>query len=144
MLTVSDLLKSKGPKVYSIGYDATIKDALLILAKEDVGALPVLKDGELVGIFSERDYARQMATMEECSMDAPISKYMTTKVFFVKCSNRLNECMQLMTEKRIRHLPVMDEGELAGIVSIGDLVKAVNTGLSERISHLENYIQGKW
>jgi CBS domain-containing protein len=144
MQTVNDLLKIKGNQVWSIEYNATIKDALQLLAQKDVGALTVLKNGQLVGIFSERDYARKMAQLEQCSLAAPVSEIMTSRVLVVNNSNSVEECMSLMTDKHIRHLPVLEGDKLVGIISIGDLVKAITSDQTEKISQLENYIQGKW
>lgn len=144
MQTVNDLLKLKGNQVWSIAYNDTIKDALQMLAEKDIGALPVLKDGQLVGIFSERDFTRKMAQSEKCAMTDPVSENMTSKVLYVNRSNSVEECMELMTRKHIRHLPVLDEGKMVGMISIGDLVKAINSVQTEKISQLENYIYGKW
>lgn len=144
MQTVNDLLKSKGDQVWSIEYNATVKDALQLLSEKDVGALPVVLKGELVGIFSERDYARKMAQMNQFDMKEPVSELMTSKVLYVDRSYKIDECMNLMTEKHVRHLPVLEEGKLVGVISIGDLVKAINTSQTEKISQLENYIYGKW
>jgi CBS domain-containing protein len=144
MQTVNDLLKIKGNQIWSIEYNATIKDALQLLAQKDIGALPVVKNGQLVGIFSERDYTRKMAQLEQCTLTAPVSEIMTSRVLFVNRSNSLEECMSLMTDKHIRHLPVLQEDKMVGIISIGDLVKAITSDQTEKISQLENYIQGKW
>ena len=144
MQTVNDLLKIKGNQVWSIEYNVTIKDALQLMAQKDVGALPVVKNEQLVGIFSERDYTRKMAQLENCTMTAPVSESMTSKVLYVGLSNSIEDCMKLMTEKHIRHLPVLEDGKMVGMVSIGDLVKAINTTQTEKISQLENYIYGKW
>lgn len=144
MKNVRELLKIKGNQVWSIAYDMTVKDALQILAQKDVGALPVTKDGKLVGIFSERDYARKMAQKEECSMSTLVSDLMTSKVFYVNPDCSIEDCMALMTERHIRHLPVMEGDEMVGMVSIGDLVKAIITTQKDQINMLENYIQGKW
>ena len=144
MQTVNDLLKIKGNQVWSIEYNATIKDALQLMAQKDVGALPVVKNKQLIGIFSERDYTRKMAQLENRTMTAPVSESMTSKVLYVGLSNSIEDCMKLMTEKHIRHLPVLEDGKMVGMVSIGDLVKAINTTQTEKISQLENYIYGKW
>jgi CBS domain-containing protein len=144
MKNVSDLLKIKGNQVWSVTYDLPIKEALHVLAQNDVGALPVTKDGKLVGIFSERDYARKMAQKEECSMNAPVSEIMTSKVFFVNLDCSIEDCMALMTERHIRHLPVLENEGMVGMISIGDLVKGIITTQKDQINMLENYIQGKW
>ena len=144
MKTVRELLKIKGNQVWSIEYDATIKEALTLLAQKDVGALPIVKDDKLVGIFSERDYTRKMAQLEECTMTAPVSETMTSKVLYVNLDNSIEECMTLMTEKHFRHLPVLDQDNMVGLISIGDLVKAIISNQTDQINQLENYIQGKW
>ena len=144
MQTVNDLLKIKGNQVWSIEYNATIKDALQLLAQKDVGALPVVKNGQLVGIFSERDYTRKMAQLEQCSLTSAVSGIMTSRVLVVNPSNSVEECMSIMTDKHIRHLPVLQGDKLVGIISIGDLVKSITSDQTEKISQLENYIQGKW
>jgi CBS domain-containing protein len=121
-----------------------IKDALQVLAQKDVGALPVTKDGKLVGIFSERDYARKMAQKDECSMNTLVSELMTSKVFYVNLDCSIEDCMALMTERHIRHLPVLEGDEMVGMISIGDLVKTIISTQKDQINMLENYIQGKW
>ena len=144
MRNVRELLKIKGNQVWSIAYDMTIKDALQVMAQNDVGALPVTKDGKLVGIFSERDYARKMAQKDECSMNTLVSDLMTSKVFYVNLDCSIEDCMALMTERHIRHLPVLEGDEMVGMISIGDLVKAIISTQKDQINMLENYIQGKW
>jgi len=144
MRNVRELLKIKGNQVWSITYDMVIKDALQVLAQKDVGALPVTKDGKLVGIFSERDYARKMAQKDECSMNTLVSELMTSKVFYVNLDCSIEDCMALMTERHIRHLPVLEGDEMVGMISIGDLVKTIISTQKDQINMLENYIQGKW
>jgi CBS domain-containing protein len=144
MRNVRELIKTKGNQVWSIAFDMTIKDALQVLAQKDVGALPVTKDGKLVGIFSERDYARKMAHKDECSMNTLVSELMTSKVFYVNLDCSIEDCMALMTERHIRHLPVLEGDEMVGMISIGDLVKTIISTQKDQISLLENYIQGKW
>lgn len=144
MDNVRDLLKIKGTQVWSIAYDLPIKEALKVLAQKDIGALPVTKDGKMVGIFSERDYARKMAQKDECAMNAPISEIMTSKVFYVNPGCSIEDCMALMTERHIRHLPVLENDEMVGMISIGDLVKRIISTQKDQINLLENYIQGKW
>jgi len=144
MHTVNDLLKTKGNQVWTIEYDTTIKDALRLLAQKDVGALPVVKNEKLIGIFSERDYTRKMAHKDECSMDTQVADIMTSKVFYVNLSCSIEDCMALMTERHIRHLPVLEGEKMVGLISIGDLVKAIITNQKDHINQLEDYIQGKW
>jgi CBS domain-containing protein len=104
----------------------------------------VTKDGKLVGIFSERDYARKMAQKDECSMNTLVSELMTSKVFYVNLDCSIEDCMALMTERHIRHLPVLEGDEMVGMISIGDLVKTIISTQKDQINMLENYIQGKW
>jgi len=144
MNTVNDLLKTKGNQVWSVEYDAIIKDALQVLAQKDIGALPVVKNGKMVGIFSERDYTRKMAQKDECRMDTLVADIMTSKVFYVNLSCSIEDCMALMTERHIRHLPVLEQDKLVGLISIGDLVKAIISNQKDHINQLEDYIQGKW
>ena len=144
MNTVNDLLKTKGNQVWKIEYDTSIKDALQLLAQKDVGALPVVKNDKLVGIFSERDYTRKMARKEECSMDAQVADIMTSKVFYVNLACTIEDCMALMTERHIRHLPVLEGEKMVGLISIGDLVKTIITNQKDHINQLEDYFQGKW
>jgi CBS domain-containing protein len=144
MHTVKDLLKTKGNEVWSIEYKTTIKDALQVLDQKDIGALPVVKNDKMVGIFSERDYTRKMAQKDECSMDTQVADIMTSKVFYVNLSCSIEDCMALMTEKHIRHLPVLEQDKLVGLISIGDLVKAIISNQKDHINQLEDYIQGKW
>lgn len=144
MQNVNDLLKTKGNQIWSIEFNAPIKDALQVLAQKDIGALPVVKNDKLVGIFSERDYTRKMAQKETCTMDSPVSEIMTSKVFYVNLSCSIEDCMALMTERHIRHLPVLEQEKMVGLISIGDLVKAIISNQKDHINQLEDYIQGKW
>jgi CBS domain-containing protein len=144
MKNVRDLLKNKGNQVWSIEYNLPIKEALQVLAQKDIGALPVTKDSKLVGIFSERDYTRKMAQKDECAMNVPVSDIMTSKVFYVNLDCSIEDCMALMTERHIRHLPVLEGDGMVGMISIGDLVKAIMSTQKDQINMLENYIQGKW
>jgi len=144
MATVANLLSKKGSNVFSISPKASIQDALAILEEHNVGALPILDNDELVGIFSERDLARLLAQSNSFSLNTLIEKVMTRKVFTITPSTKTEECMQMMTDKHIRHLPVMDEGKLIGIISIGDVLKAVIKTQREFIKRLEEYIGGSW
>jgi len=144
MATVANLLSKKGSNVFSISPKASIRDALAILEEHNVGALPILDNDELVGIFSERDLARLLAQSNSFSLNTLIEKVMTRKVFTITPSTKTEECMQMMTDKHIRHLPVMDEGKLIGIISIGDVLKAVIKTQREFIKRLEEYIGGSW
>jgi len=143
MKTVSDLLRVKGNQVWSIGPDATVYDALTLMAEKDVGALLVLDNvGQLVGILSERDYARKIVLKGKTSRETPVREIMTKKVLWVRPDQTIEEIMALMTNKRIRHLPVLEEGRLVGVISIGDVVKAIISEQEFMIEQLENYITG--
>jgi len=140
---VSNLLESKGNDVYLIDSNATVFTALEELAKYDVGALVVTdKDGKIAGIFSERDYARKVTLLGKSSKKTKVKEMMTTTVFYVKRENYLRECLELMTKKRTRHLPVMENDKLVGLVSIGDIVNSIITEQKTKIHDLESYIVG--
>jgi CBS domain-containing protein len=144
MKTVKELLRVKGYQVWSIGPDATVYEALTLMAEKDVGALLVLDNaGQLVGILSERDYARKIVLKGKTSRETPVREIMTEKVVWVRPDQTIEECMALMTNKHIRHLPVMEEGRLLGVVSIGDVVKDIISEQEFVIAQLENYITGK-
>ena len=140
MKTVRDLLKQKGRGVWSVAPDSTVYDALKLLAERNIGALLVIEAGRPVGIFSERDYARQVILKGKTSKDTPVRDVMTSKVVFVRPEQSIEECMALMTDKRFRHLPVLEEGQLVGILSIGDVVKALISEKDFLIEQLANYI----
>jgi len=144
MNTVRSILKEKGPDFWSTTPDARVYDALKFLAEKNVGALPVLEAGKVVGIFSERDYARKVALQGRSSLDTPVREIMSSPVYYVRPETSCEECMALMTEKRIRHLPVMSEEGLAGLVSIGDVVKSLIDDQRLTIEHLQNYAIGKY
>jgi len=144
MVTVADLLKIKGAKVYWITTSATVREALLLMAEKDVGALPVLDDKKLSGIFSERDFARVLAKEGAFPLDTLIQDVMTKKLFTVTPTTSIEECMLMMTEKHIRHLPVLENGQMAGLITIGDVVKAIISSQKDFINQLEGYISGRW
>ncbi len=140
MATVNQMLMSKGNEVYSLSPDATVLDALRLMAEKDIGAL-VIMDGEVLsGIFSERDYARKIALQGKSSRTTPVWSVMTDEVVCVSPDLPAEKCMAIMTEKRIRHLPVLDNGRVVGIISIGDVVKAIMVEQQVLIRHLEDYI----
>lgn len=144
MKTVAQLLALKTQQdVYTIAPDAWVLDALRLMAEKNVGALPVMCDGELVGIVSERDYARKVALQGRSSYATPVSEIMTEAVIIVLPQQTVGDCMQLMTDHHLRHLPVMGNGKLIGLLSIGDLVKATTVQQAELIRHLEGYIRGE-
>ena len=142
MKKVRDILEVKGRDVWSIGPDASVFDALKIMADKDVGALVVLDGGNLVGIISERDYARKIALLGRASPTTQVKEIMTTDVVCVDPEQNVDECMAVVTEKRIRHLPVLENGKLIGLISIGDLVKSIITEQQFIIEQLERYITG--
>ena len=125
MKTVKDILRIKGPDVWSTTPDATVYDALKAMAEKNVGALVVLDRDTVVGIVSERDYARKVILHGRSSKEIHVSEIMSTEVYYVRPEQNIQECMALMTENRLRHLPVMDRGKLIGLISIGDLVKNI-------------------
>ena len=140
MKSVQDVLKQKGNAVVAVAPDATVYDALTLMAEKNVGAVLVLEGGQPVGILSERDYARQVILKGKTSKDTPVREIMTSRVVFVRPEQNIDECMALMTDKRVRHLPVLDNNRLAGILSIGDVVKAVMAEKEFLIEQLEQYI----
>lgn len=144
MVLVSDLLKHKGPQVWSLDLSASLKDALAMLAEKDVGALLVMDGEKIAGIFSERDFARKLAQRDSLPMDTPVAELMTRNVLTVTPSDNIEQCMQLMTEKHFRHLPVVQDGKLVGLISIGDVVKQLISHQKSFISQLEDYISGRW
>ncbi len=142
MLTVRDILKVKGSQVWSVGPEASVLQALVLMSEKNVGALVVLDEGKLVGIISERDFARSIAKIGRCLIENPVKEFMTKEVFTVNPDMLTEQCMVLMTNKKIRHLPVVAEGKMVGLISIGDVVKAEISSKDSTINSLENYIQG--
>jgi len=120
-MRVKELLKSKGNEVYSVNPDTTVYDALKIMAKKEIGALVVLKKEKLVGILSERDYARKVILSSKSSMDTLVSEIMTPDVKFVGPKEKISRCLSIMTKKHFRHLPVVDQDKVIGVLSIGDV-----------------------
>ena len=140
MKTVAQMLVGKPTGVISINPDAAVLDALKLLAEKDVGAVLVMEGTRLVGIFSERDYARKVALKGKSASDTPVSEIMTCQVVCVTPAQTNEDCMALMTQKRIRHLPVIDNDRVQGVLSIGDLVKDMISEQQFIISQLEHYI----
>ena len=140
MKTAAQLLKLKSPGVVSIAPGATVLDALKLFAEKNVGAVLVMDGTHLVGLFSERDYARKVVVKGNALANAPVSEVMTREVVFVTPTHTNEECMALMTDKRIRHLPVVANDQVVGVLSIGDLVKDIISEQQFTISQLENYI----
>ena len=140
---VGSILRHKGNAVWSVAPDASVYQAINIMAEKSIGALPVIADGQLVGMLSERDYARKVVLQSRSSKDTLVSEIMTTPGVSVSPSNTVEDCMRIMTLQLIRHLPVVDEGRIIGIVSMGDLVRQVISTQSEIIQHLQEYISGR-
>jgi CBS domain-containing protein len=143
MTTIHQLLQQKGFAIWIIAPEQTVFEALSLLAEKNIGALPVVDDGRVVGIFSERDYARKVVLRGLASQNTPVADVMTGDVVFINLQETVQDCMARMTDKRIRHLPVLnDAGALVGIISIGDVVKSVIMEQKALIGHLEAYITG--
>lgn len=142
MTTLRQLLKVKGHEIWSVTPDTSVFDTLVLMADKDIGALLVLDQGQTVGIISERDYARGIILKGRSSKDTLVREVMTSDVVSAHADQNIEECMTLMTDKRIRHLPVVDDGELCGVISIGDLVKSIIAEQKSLIDQLEHYISG--
>lgn len=140
--TIADILGDKGSEVFSIGGDSTVFQALQMMADNNVGALLVMSVGQVIGIISERDYARKVLLEGYSSSETPVREFMSREICYAKPDQTVEEALAIMTEKRCRHLPVLDNHELVGLVSIGDLVKATIAAKEFIINQLENYIQG--
>jgi CBS domain-containing protein len=140
MRSVRQLLEAKAPEVHSIGPEAPVIDAIRLMAEKRIGAVLVMEHGRLVGILSERDYARKIVLQGRSSADTPVRAIMTSDVICVGPGDTADRCMQLVTDKRIRHLPVLQDGQLVGVVSIGDLVKAVIEDQQLELDQLQRYI----
>ncbi len=140
MKLAKNILAGKGTEVWSVGTEATVLDALGLMAEKRIGALLVMNGDSLEGMFSERDYARKVILAGKSSRETPVKEIMTSEVVVARPDTTVEECMALMTDKRIRHLPVIDEDKVAGVLSIGDLVKAIIDEQQFQIKQLENYI----
>jgi CBS domain-containing protein len=140
MNTIDEILNEKGRTVFSVGPDATMMEALKVMAANKVGAVLIVEDKKIRGIFSERDCVQNLAKVSDCSLETPITEFMTSPVYYITPEETLDNCMALMTSKRLRHLPVRDGEELVGIISIGDVVKKVLSEREERIKDLENFL----
>jgi CBS domain-containing protein len=138
--TVKQILEDKGHQVWSVSPNDNVYDALKLMAEKNIGALLVLENDRLVGIISERDYARKVVLRGKTSMDTPVREIMTPRVLYVRTNQSIEDCMAIMTDKHIRHLPVFDGDELVGVISIGDVVKAIISHQEFMIEQLENYI----
>ncbi len=144
MKTVADILRSKAnSQIYTIWPSATVLEALTLMADKGIGALVVMENDSVAGILSERDYARKIALMERSSYTTEVSEIMTSNVMTVTPGQTIEFCMELMTERRLRHLPVLENDKLIGLISIGDLVKDIISDQQSMIRQLEQYIRGE-
>ena len=142
-MKISDIVRHKGDSVVTVRSDATVKDLLALLAEHKIGAIVVSdSDGSVDGIVSERDYVRKLAELERAAFDARVADIMTAEVITVGPRDSVQHCLQMMTDHRLRHLPVVAEGELIGMLSIGDLVKQTIDDQASLIQQLEQYIRG--
>lgn len=142
MRLVSDLLKSKGHEVWSVIPDRPVYDALKLMADKNIGALLVLEGERLIGIFSERDYAREVILKGKASKNIPVKEIMSSEVVYVRPEQTIADCMALMTDRHIRHLPVLEGKQLIGMISIGDVVRSIIFEQGYEIKQLETYITG--
>ena len=142
--SVGAILAHKGSAVWSIAPNAMVFDAIQLMADKNVGALPVVDNGQLVGMISERDYTRKVTLKGKSSKDTPVREIMTPELVTVNVTDTVSECMRVMTDSRIRHLPVMDGKEMIGLVSIGDLVRGIISAQTATIEALEKYITGEY
>jgi len=142
MTHVREVLNAKPNEIHSISPDATVFDALKLMSEKEIGALVVMKGEKVVGIISERDYARKIILQGKTSHDTLVKEVMSSHLFNVKPDNTVEECMILMTGKHIRHLPVFDQGKFVGLISIGDVVKSIISHKEFLIEQLSNYISG--
>jgi CBS domain-containing protein len=143
MITVRTLIRFKGNEVWSVTPQTATIDALLIMKEKDVGALLVLEDKKIAGIISERDFVSLVAERGGCDLTKPVQDFMTKDVFTVNPDQTIEECMQLMINKDIRHIPVLENGELIGLISIKDVINAIISEKEILITNLENYIEGR-
>lgn len=142
MKLVRNLLESKGSEVVSASPSDSVLDAIKLMAEKGIGALAVMEGGKLAGIVTERDYARKVILRDKSSHNTPISVIMSSNVHTASLDDSVEHCMNVMTDERIRHLPVVNNGKVVGMISIGDLVKAVIANQRDAIEHLEHYITG--
>ena len=142
MVTIRQILGTKGQEIWSVTPQDTVYDAISQMAEKRVGALLVMDAGRLTGVVSERDYAREVILKGRSSRETPVGDIMTRKVITVTPDQRIEDAMSIMTEHRVRHLPVLDQDEVVGVVSIGDLVKEIIREQQSTIEQLENYIRG--
>lgn len=142
MRTVKHILKGKPAVVYAVSSNDSVLDALQLMMEKNISALLVIEENELLGIFTERDYARKIILQGKSSKNTPIYEAMTSKPYTISSNESIDNCMELMTSKHFRHLPVVEEGRVTGIISIGDLVKFIIEDQKQTINQLESYING--
>jgi CBS domain-containing protein len=142
--SVGAILAHKGAAVWSIAPNATVFDAIELMADKNVGALPVVENGRLVGIISERDYTRKVILKGKSSKETPVRDIMTLELVTAHPGDSVSECMHVMTEKRVRHLPVLEGAKMVGLISIGDLVRRIISAQTATIDNLEKYITGDY
>lgn len=138
------ILQVKGSDVCTVGAEVMVLDAVRTMGEKDIGSLVVVEGDEVLGVISERDYSRKIVLKGRTSRDTKVGEVLDSPVIVVKPETPIEECMQLMTEERVRHLPVVDQGRLIGIISIGDLVRWIMRSQSEAIQHLQDYISGQY
>jgi CBS domain-containing protein len=142
--TVRSILQRKGQDVYSLPPNATVYDALQKMSEGNTGAIMVIDNGKLLGVISERDYARKGILQGRMSKQTPVSEVMVTPAIVATMDSTVEDCMRLMTVNRVRHLPIMEHDKVVGVVSVGDLVKSIISAQAETIDHLQDYISGKY
>ncbi|MCX6054785.1 MAG: CBS domain-containing protein [Chloroflexi bacterium] len=143
MSVIRDLLKTKGNQVWTVTPNTSVLETLLMMTEKAVGALVVVEGDQIAGIISERDFIHSIAEKERCVLNTVVLEYMTTTVTTVTPDQSIEDCMQLMTDKHIRHLPVVENGKLIGMISIGDIVKDIISSEKSKVNALENYIEGR-
>jgi len=140
MIKVKEILAEKGSEVFSVNPDTLVFDALKLLAEKDIGAILIKENDKIVGMFSERDYARKVSLRGKSARKTYVSEFMTKRLYYCTPESTSRECLALMTEKRARHLPVLDDGNLIGMISIGDVVNKIILDQKHTIKYLEDYI----
>ena len=141
--TIGTILHHKGEKVWTIAPDATVFEAIRVLAQKNIGALPVVEGDKLIGMFSERDYTRKVALEGKTSHKTLVREIISTDVISATPQHTIEDCMRLMTEKHIRHLPVLEDGKMVGMVSIGDMVNWIISAQNATIDQMESYLSGR-